>query len=524
MGLFMKSTNYLIAAAIFILLSFIPLTAKQPPVDLGYEPPAGWEFVMKLDSISSFDIYSHNDTCYLWADSYLKNKYIQLFLLTTNGGETWADNPEIPRPLMFIKNTLISQAVRFEDPYYYYKKSYDFYKTSEKYSITGNGLPFDSLYQSPIDTNLLIANFTMYRNETDYSTEEQWPIGNSKAFISRDAGKTWAEMSNLYRHPEYLTIYKFNFDWAEKGHWFVNAIDGDDIVGYRTKPTPPVNLETFDDGKTFRQIKFDPIGNTDYEKMQFGLDGKNTYRNILNKYDDIIRISEYSDTIMSYNKFDWLYLMEPNKPKSNKDSGYYRSLFTLFYEFDYSNYSNIFLPTIENFNDSTYANKIYIYNSLFQSNDNGKSWKLLNQLNELPLLRKIFLDQGTKTLWLFVKDEKYKPGQHQSYLKGSLWKLKLDWESTSVENIENKGVIKIYPNPAREYILISGSIGTCSNEASLIASKHIQIFDILGINVSTTDCFAATSVSGGQRIDVSFLPTGMYFIKIGNKVEKFVKM
>jgi hypothetical protein len=87
-------------------------------------------------------------------------------------------------------------------------------------------------------------------------------------------------------------------------------------------------------------------------------------------------------------------------------------------------------------------------------------------------------------------------------------------------------VVLIYPNPARNYIEIRGSIGACSNEASLIASEFasefIQIFDMLGV-IQFTTSLRATPQRGEFKNDVSHLSPGLYFIKIENRVEKFVK-
>ncbi|MBX3042319.1 MAG: T9SS type A sorting domain-containing protein [Ignavibacteriae bacterium] len=49
----------------------------------------------------------------------------------------------------------------------------------------------------------------------------------------------------------------------------------------------------------------------------------------------------------------------------------------------------------------------------------------------------------------------------------------------------------------------------------------VQIFDMLGLEVLSVGIGLDLST---QKIDVSHLPTGVYFIRIGNKVEKFVKM
>jgi hypothetical protein len=75
--------------------------------------------------------------------------------------------------------------------------------------------------------------------------------------------------------------------------------------------------------------------------------------------------------------------------------------------------------------------------------------------------------------------------------------------------------IAIFPNPASDYIFIQPSEGWQPSEGS-----GVQIFDMLGIDVSP----AGGGIKGGGRIDISFLSPGIYFIKIGNKVEKFVKM
>jgi hypothetical protein len=88
--------------------------------------------------------------------------------------------------------------------------------------------------------------------------------------------------------------------------------------------------------------------------------------------------------------------------------------------------------------------------------------------------------------------------------------------SVSEEPIQNN--ISIYPNPAGDYIEINleryATLGKCG------ISGSIQIFNTLGEIVLSVE---QTSPSV-HRIDISFLTPGIYFIKIGNRVEKFVKM
>jgi WD40 repeat protein len=76
------------------------------------------------------------------------------------------------------------------------------------------------------------------------------------------------------------------------------------------------------------------------------------------------------------------------------------------------------------------------------------------------------------------------------------------------EIIKDNCKIKIYPNPATDYIEIQPSEGF-----------DIQIFDMLGTVVASIH-----PMTTSHRMNIEHLAPGMYFIKIGNRVEKFVKM
>jgi hypothetical protein len=89
--------------------------------------------------------------------------------------------------------------------------------------------------------------------------------------------------------------------------------------------------------------------------------------------------------------------------------------------------------------------------------------------------------------------------------------------------------ISITPNPASDYIEISGSSVILSEAKDL----GVSIYDVLGVEVY---CSIATppvhialryspSQEGGKtRFDVSHLSPGVYFVRVGNFVRKFVKM
>lgn len=87
---------------------------------------------------------------------------------------------------------------------------------------------------------------------------------------------------------------------------------------------------------------------------------------------------------------------------------------------------------------------------------------------------------------------------------------------TSVwESKKQRGIV-ITPNPAGDFITIQTSEVFETSEV-----YNVHIFDILGIEVMSVGTGLDLST---QRIDISHLPTGVYFIRIGDKVEKFVKI
>jgi hypothetical protein len=77
----------------------------------------------------------------------------------------------------------------------------------------------------------------------------------------------------------------------------------------------------------------------------------------------------------------------------------------------------------------------------------------------------------------------------------------------------------ISPNPASDFIEINVGVNSRSSLQS-----DVRIYDVFGQILSTPVCSADTPASGGYRIDVSGLSPGMYFVRIGDKVQKFVKL
>ena len=158
------------------------------------------------------------------------------------------------------------------------------------------------------------------------------------------------------------------------------------------------------------------------------------------------------------------------------------------------------------------------YNGYFVSNNNGDSWQHFDA--KLP-------DTGG-----MIQPEEFMSlaYDYQGTMYAATYSGVYKWDAiTSVEKsgIEHSNTI-IFPNPSSDFITI-----TLSNKGlqPFVTSNKVQIFDVLGIEVGQSSLIDNSAHNNSQsgmidllRIDVSHLPSGVYFIRIGNKVEKFVKM
>ncbi|MFA6572222.1 MAG: T9SS type A sorting domain-containing protein, partial [Bacteroidota bacterium] len=77
-------------------------------------------------------------------------------------------------------------------------------------------------------------------------------------------------------------------------------------------------------------------------------------------------------------------------------------------------------------------------------------------------------------------------------------------------NSINDKMLKIYPNPVYDFIELK------CNKGLQATVRNIEIFSVLGIKVIDTEY--------RDRINVSFLSPGVYFLKTGNKFSKFMKI
>jgi hypothetical protein len=106
----------------------------------------------------------------------------------------------------------------------------------------------------------------------------------------------------------------------------------------------------------------------------------------------------------------------------------------------------------------------------------------------------------------------------------SLRLFRINWNPTVIkekDKEEPKFYFTISPNPASDYIEISGSSVILSEAKNLVVS----IYDVLGVEVYCSIATPpATPQEGNLRIDISQLSPGVYFVQVGDVVSKFVKI
>ena len=83
---------------------------------------------------------------------------------------------------------------------------------------------------------------------------------------------------------------------------------------------------------------------------------------------------------------------------------------------------------------------------------------------------------------------------------------------SGVDNLESSN-LSIYPNPTQDFLNVKVEESDFSGSIQILNSLGNVVLEINSVNKDIN-----------QRIDISKLNSGIYFIKIGNKVEKFVKM
>ena len=147
----------------------------------------------------------------------------------------------------------------------------------------------------------------------------------------------------------------------------------------------------------------------------------------------------------------------------------------------------------------------YLFANSSVSNDNGNTW----------FSRSEGLRSGVQCL-VEVGDYVFAGTYYGVYR--TLFK---DLEITSVNENSVNDIISVFPNPATEFIEISSH--TINRRVDEIA--EIKIFNTLGESIiELPDVQHLGDVGHLQRINISHLPRGVYYVRMGNRTEMFVKM
>ncbi|MGE5480306.1 MAG: T9SS type A sorting domain-containing protein [Chloroflexota bacterium] len=138
------------------------------------------------------------------------------------------------------------------------------------------------------------------------------------------------------------------------------------------------------------------------------------------------------------------------------------------------------------------------FTGLILSSDGGYSWENIDN----PKFADI--NDG----WL-IYDAAYMTAKNPIITNGAKL-IKYVGKEVSIPELRLEGeAISIYPNPARDFISLSA--------LSIAHGDRIEIYSQLGVKILEV-------TTGEENIDVSRLPAGVYFIRIGARAGKFVKI
>ena len=136
------------------------------------------------------------------------------------------------------------------------------------------------------------------------------------------------------------------------------------------------------------------------------------------------------------------------------------------------------------------------------SEDNGATWNVFENFPFANPTRVTEDPVNPNVLWV-------------NTFGGGVWKGELQNQTAVNENIYNNPIL-ISPNPARDYVDITMPEGTGTDRT---LKDAVRVYDVLGV------CVLEHTAGGGHvRIDVSKLAAGVYFVRIGSEVYRFVKL
>jgi len=160
------------------------------------------------------------------------------------------------------------------------------------------------------------------------------------------------------------------------------------------------------------------------------------------------------------------------------------------------------------FADSNNGMAVGFYGKIAMTNDGGETWVYEPTPNAMDNARKMLVCWAGRTPLIGTWDAgifRY---------EGDFFKFSVGVEEKPEGNQRFKSLVSINPNPAGEYIELK-----LSESSKLSESYQIQIYNVYGECLLTIP----NTLNPKPKIDVSGLPVGMYFLRFGDEITKFIK-
>jgi hypothetical protein len=100
--------------------------------------------------------------------------------------------------------------------------------------------------------------------------------------------------------------------------------------------------------------------------------------------------------------------------------------------------------------------------------------------------------------------------------------LRSKFEPTTVtDNLRGDNPISIYPNPASDYIVMK--LNDVETGLRPVSTASLEINNTIGLLVLNSNLYQQTNLNGIIKIDISNLPSGIYFATVKSGTEIITK-
>jgi len=104
----------------------------------------------------------------------------------------------------------------------------------------------------------------------------------------------------------------------------------------------------------------------------------------------------------------------------------------------------------------------------------------------------------------------------KSHLLNDTWLF--EYKPTNVQDENKDNVLNLSPNPATDFLEITVGANGCS------PLSDIEIYDVFAQKLFSSSHYSILTTQYSARLDVSGLSPGIYFVKVGGRFGKFVKI